>query len=121
MNSIPIELIPEAYEVSKKVLEGKITSEEGADRLSGKGRMVRGSASIYITVFQQLIQGKKITYTLNAPSLEYCLQQILKDYGAAKFSAALSSIKEHIDYCEKRSNSNMGKLRAVYEKLMNRA
>ena len=75
--------------------------------------MDRGPAS-YITVFQQLIHGKKITYTLNAPSLECCLQHILKDYGALKFSVALSSLKEHINYCENRTHSRMEKLRAVY-------
>jgi hypothetical protein len=114
--TIPDKLIPDAYELSKKVLEGNITSSEAADRLSGKDKMVRGSAAIYITVFQQLIQGKKITYTLNAASIEYCLQNILKDYGPAKFSKALTVLKEHIDYCEKRSNSHMSKLRSVYNK-----
>ena len=114
--NIPLELIPLAYELSKKVNDGKLTNEEGIDRLSGNNRMNKGSASIYITVFQQLMQGEKITFTLNAPSIEYCLEQIRKDYGLQKFSVALSSLKQHIEYCQDKNRSNMDKLKTVYEK-----
>jgi len=117
-HEIPLELIPTAYEISKQVYDGKLTFQDGADKLSKAG-MIKNSAKIYIQVFQELMLGK-MTFSLNAPSILFCIQQIYKDFGAARCSKALTALKQYIDKGEKNGNSDHITLRIVYDEIFKR-
>ncbi|MEK7227116.1 MAG: hypothetical protein AAB221_15735, partial [Bacteroidota bacterium] len=61
---IPLQLIPTAYEISKKVYENELTLSDGTNQLVSKG-MNESSARDYIYDFRYLMQGKKFSRTLN--------------------------------------------------------
>ncbi len=54
---IPKELTPLAYELSKKVFEGKLTFKEGRQQLVGDNRINPNSAADYINNFRCMIEG----------------------------------------------------------------
>ena len=60
---IPHELTPIAYELSKKVFEGKLSFKEGQQKLVGNGRMNPNSAADYLNNFRCMIEGRRFTRT----------------------------------------------------------
>ena len=78
---IPEELIPLAYELSKKVFEGEVTFKEARQQLVGNNRMNPNSAADFINNFRRMVEGKRFTRTNNAFSIDYFFDNIYKDYG----------------------------------------
>lgn len=103
-----------AYELSKKVFEGKLTFKEGQTQLVGNNRMNPNSAADYINNFRCMIEGKRFTRTNNAYSIEYFLENFYKDYGATGLSNALTALKLHIEYYEDVQKVVMHKIRDIY-------
>ena len=97
---IPIELTPIAYDLSKKVFEGKLTFKEGQQQLVGDNRINSNSAADYINNFRCMVEGKRFTRTNNAYSMEYFFDNIYKDYGSTGLSKALTALRLHIEYYE---------------------
>ena len=56
---IPLDLIPTAYDISKRVYERKLTLLQGIKLLVGANSMNKSSARDYIYNFRYLMQGKK--------------------------------------------------------------
>lgn len=111
------EFFPLAYSTSKEVYEGKMSYNEGKMFLTSKG-MNSNSAADYINDFKYMMDGVRFTRTLNAPSIEYFLEQIHKDFGTPKLSTALSALEAHIEYYESFGKGKLHKVRAIYEKYL---
>lgn len=111
------DFFPLAYSTSKNVYEGKMTYNEGKMLLTSKG-MNSNSAADYINDFKYMIEGDKFTRTLNAPSIEYFLENIYNDYGISKLSTALSALERHIEYYESFGKGKLNKVRSIYEKFL---
>lgn len=115
---IPNELTPLAYELSKKVFEGKLTFKEGQHQLVGDDRMNSNSAADYINNFRCMIEGKRFTRTNNAFSIEYFVDNIYKDYGSLGLSNALTALQLHVDYYEDIQKVVMHKMREILAKFL---
>lgn len=115
---IPNELTPLAYELSKKVFEGKLTFKEGQQELVGDNRMNPNSAADYINNFRCMVEGKRFTRTNNAYSMEYFFDNIYKDYGSPGLSNALKALRLHIEYYEDIQKVVMHKMRDIYAKYL---
>lgn len=113
---IPKELTPLAYELSKKVFEGKLTFKEGQEQLVGDNSMNPNSAADYINNFRCMVEGRRFTRTNNAYSMEYFFDNIYKDYGSTGLSNALTALRLHIEYYEGIQKVNMKKMRSIYDK-----
>lgn len=113
---IPNELIPVAYDLSKKVFEGTLTLKEGQAQLVGDDRMNPNSAADFIHNFRYMMEGKKFARTNSAYSADYFLENIYNDYGAAQLANALKAVRLHIDYYEKLQNTTMHTMRAICDK-----
>lgn len=115
---IPIDLIPEAYEISKKVYNGELTVTEGVKRLATNDRMNLSSARDYIYDYRCLVQGKKFTRTLNAATMNYFFENLLQENGLTNLKNPLSALKQHIDYYENKQSTTMHLMREIYEKYL---
>lgn len=115
---IPNELVPLAYELSKKVFEGKLTFKEGKQLLDGDNRMNPNSAADYINNFRCMIEGRRFTRTNNSYSIEYFFNNIYKDYGFTGLSNALKALQLHIEYYEGIQQVNMKSMRNIYDKFL---
>jgi hypothetical protein len=115
---IPKELTPLAYDLSKKVFEGKLTFKEGQHQLVGDNKMNPNSAADYINNFRCMLEGKRFTRTNNAYSMEYFFDNIYKDYGSTELSNALTALRLHIEYYEDIQKVVMHKMRAIYTKYL---
>jgi 5-methylcytosine-specific restriction protein A len=115
---IPSELAPFAYDLSKKVFEGKLTFKEGQKQLVGDNRINPNSAADYINNFRCMLEGKKFTRTNNAFSMEYFFDNIYKDYGAIGLTKALNALRLHIEYYEGIQKVVMHKMRDIYAKYL---
>ncbi len=113
---IPKELTPLAYELSKKVFEGKLTFKEGQEQLVGDNRMNPNSAADYINNFRCMVEGRRFTRTNNAYSMEYFFDNLYKDYGSTGLSNALTALRLHIEYYEGIQKVNMKSMRSIYDK-----
>jgi 5-methylcytosine-specific restriction enzyme A len=111
------DFFPLVYSASKDVYEGKMAYNEGKQFLSSKG-MNPNSAADYINDFKYMMDGVKFTRTLNAPSIDFLLENINKDFGTQKLSIALSALKAHIEYYESFGKGKLHKVKAVYEKYL---
>lgn len=114
---IPLELIPIAYDISKKVYENKLTLSDGTNQLVSRG-MNKSSARDYIYDFRYLKQGKKFTRTLNTGSMEYFFTNLSKDYGTIELAKPLSALIQHIEYYEgqQKNKTIMHQMRAIHKK-----
>lgn len=115
--NIPLQLIPIAYDISKKVYNSNLTLSEGLNQLVAKG-MNKSSARDYIYIFRYLMQGKKFTRTLNTASMEYFFATLIKDYGSTHLAKPLSALMQHIEYYEgqQKQKSIMHQMRAIHKK-----
>lgn len=110
------ELVPLAYEVSKKVYEGELKLKDGQKKIVGKNRMNPNSAADYINNFRCMIEGRRFTRTNNAFSMEYFFDNIYRDYGSDGLTNALTALRLHIEYYEAIQNVNMKSMRNIYDK-----
>jgi len=113
---IPKELIPMAYEVSKKIFEGNLSFKDGQSQLVGNNVMNPNSAADYINNFRCMVEGKRFTRTNNAYSMEYFFDNICKDYGSQGLSNALAALRLHIEYYEGIQKVKMNSMRNIYDK-----
>jgi predicted HNH restriction endonuclease len=100
IRAIPNELVPLAYELSKKVYEKKISRKEAVQLISAQDKMNLGSATDYISNFKYLVEGRKFARTLNTFSMRYFLENIQKDFGWLVLDNAIRALSEHIEYYE---------------------
>jgi 5-methylcytosine-specific restriction enzyme A len=119
--NIPNELVSIAYDLSKKIFEGKLERKVGKEQLIGNGRMNPNSANHYIDNFSHMIKGTKYSMTNNAYSTEYFLENIYRDYGPTQLTNALRALQLHIKYYEEletktKKKCKMSKQQAIYNK-----
>jgi hypothetical protein len=96
---IPNEIIPVAYEISKRFMSEQFSLTDAINEFSENGRINKNSGRDYFYAFCALMNGVKFTRTLNVYSMNYFLDNILKDYGRVQ-QKALESLKIHIKYFE---------------------
>lgn len=87
-----------AYEIVKKVYEGKLERNEERDEIAHLSGMAPASASAYISDFICMMNGEKYARTLNEHATRYFLLHIRTDYGEAQFKKALDACKKHAEY-----------------------
>lgn len=107
-----------AYPVAKQVYENKLSKLDAVDYLVKEYAMNPTSATDYINVFCQLMDGVTYKRSQNGYSIEYRLECIYRDYGLEQLRKALSSLEQHIAYNEQisRNKSRRHNLRAIWEK-----
>ena len=110
------QLVPLAYDISKKVFAGEIKLSEGKKIIVGENRMNPNSAADYINNFRYLIQGRRFTRTLNYFSMDYFLENIYKDFGRTGLINSVSALNKHIEYYEHQQNTTMRKMRQLASK-----
>jgi 5-methylcytosine-specific restriction protein A len=113
---ILLDLIPIAYDISKKVFDGKLSVSEGTKILADDYKMNESTARDYIYNFRYLMNGKKFSRTLNADSMEYFFENFLKEYGAARLENPLIALMLHINYYERLQKITMSQMRAIHKK-----
>lgn len=113
-NKIPANQIPFAYEVAKKVFEGKIRLKDAKAKLVDRFGMNQNSAADFVYVFKYLNQGVEYQRGLSAYATEYFINGIYNDYGPKALELALQSLKLNMEYQRKKEGS---KIRLVYDKL----
>lgn len=108
--------IATAYEMGKQVYLKQISRKDAIKSIESVG-MANGSAKIYLTVHNHLMNGTFTSRTVKAKSFDYFLNNILKDFGQPKLSIALKTLASHIEYFEKiQKIKKMHLVRAVYQK-----
>ena len=118
MAGYSLQQIAYSYDISKKVYDNKMTIKDGIKELVAKNDMNEGSANmIVVQIFPNMMTGNEFTRTLGVSFFEYFLIQILQDYGTAKLSKALLSLKKHIEYISRHGDSKV-KLKAIYNKYL---
>lgn len=117
---IPNEIVPLAYEISKKVYNKELTFTDARDMLALDNKMNPGSAGDYIHNLRYMLEGKEFARTLNAFSMEYYLEHIYLDYGKAGLSNALKALQGHIEYYEKirKPTVRLVAMRDLYQKYL---
>jgi len=110
---IPNNLIPFVYKTCQQVYRNEITKKEGKALIVGDNRMNPNSATHYIDNFKYMLQGQRFIMTLNYFSVDYFLENILKDYGRNGLLNSLNSLRLHVKYYEKKQNITMLKMREL--------
>ncbi|KIA98517.1 hypothetical protein OA88_20505 [Flavobacterium sp. JRM] len=104
------EKFPLIYRISKKIYEKNIDKKIGKEILCSNG-MNAASAEMYINCFKHMRDGTNFTRTINAPAIQYYLENIYIDYDQIGLKNALLSLMKHIVY-EKRVESSL--LKNIY-------
>jgi 5-methylcytosine-specific restriction enzyme A len=113
---IPNTIIPDVYQISKKVFNKELTLTDGSDILFNKHNMNVNSARDYINNYKNLIEGKQFKRTLNAFSMEYFIREIGNDYGGSQLGKSVNALKQHIEYYEGNHKGSLNKLRAIVKR-----
>lgn len=114
------EKFPLIYKISKEVYEGIIDKKIGEDQLHSYG-MNPASATMYINCFKHMREGSNFTRTINAPAIEYYLENINLDYGENGLNNALLSLYRHIEYEKRVESSLLNKIYNQYSIKLSRA
>jgi predicted HNH restriction endonuclease len=109
------EFIEAAYLSSKQCYEKDISMQEAIDKLADMS-MNAGSAFINVSVFKYLMDGERFTRTLSAPTFDFFLQNIFRDFGTEHLSKCLNALSKHIEYMETKREYRMGLVRNIYKK-----
>ena len=117
---IPLEIIPNAYEISKLVYENGMRMIDGARQLASNYNMNLNSAKDYIYVFECLRVGNRFVRELNMPSMRFFIEHIYADYGNEGLLNALSAINGHIDYNRNRKVP-VRAMQSLYEEYLGRS
>jgi 5-methylcytosine-specific restriction enzyme A len=114
--NIPNELVSSAYDLSKKVYFEEINTKQALEVLCANSQMNENTAKNYFSKFKHMMNGEMFNMTMNAFSVDYFIDNILRDFGIEKLAKALLSLEKHIDYYEKKSNSISKTNRAILDK-----
>jgi hypothetical protein len=115
-NKISSTQIAHAYEFSKKVYEGNMSSRDATSELMGIG-VNQTSAQFYIYIYKHLIDGDEFKRTASAESFAYFLNRISQDNGLVQLKKSLIAFEKHIAYLQLHRKSRINSLEAVYEKI----
>jgi predicted HNH restriction endonuclease len=77
-----------------------------------------GSALINLSVFKNLMTGKKFTRTLTAETFDYFLENILNDFGSERLSICVNALSLHINYIESKRKYKMGLVGDIHKKYL---
>lgn len=116
--TITNEMVKSAYEIAKKVYEGKIGRTEGRTEIAQTTGMNEGSAGDYITNLKAMLEGQRYTRTLNTFATRYNLEKIREDYGEAAFNNAIHAVTEHVKYYNALGHGNLNSIQAVVDDLI---
>lgn len=112
---IPNDAVPDCYKIAKQVYEKRIRFTDGKNFLVEKYGIKGSSAADYLYNFRCLIVGKRLTRTLNAYSMAYFFENILKDYGTEVLRNALDALDEHIKYIKALGGGNLRSMIKIYK------
>ena len=116
VNAITKLQIETSYAIAKQVRSGSLSKNEGVQKIHEQSGMSAGSASDYIEIFKRMLTGARTTRTMNVPATDYYLTHIRADFGDTVAQAAISSVRQHINYYKEVGKSSLPSLRALVEK-----
>ncbi len=107
-------------EFKRRYSSGDRNLQEASQLISNQTGMNRGSAFIYFTILNSLVDGMKITRTLKYEDLEFFVEKIKTEFPENILKAAISSLEASIPYWnEKVPGSFADKVRRLVERLNN--
>jgi hypothetical protein len=118
-SSITSEMVAYAYDVSKKVFEGKLGRTEGRDEIADRVNMNSGSAGDYISAFYAMMNGERYTRTLNEYSTRYFLKAIYEDYGELALKKAIDACRKHATYYAALGRGRLAYVEKIVEEYSN--
>lgn len=115
--NITLDQTKQAYKVSKDYYNGILKRQDAIIELTNAG-MNKGSAAIYLQVYEHLKDGETFTRTLKAESFNYFLESILYDFGNRQLYKSLTALKNHITYYESTHKGKLLLIRHIHEKYL---
>ena len=105
MGSITLDIIKQVYPLAKILHKKKL---QAIEKLHTDARMNISSANYYIQALLAMMEGRRYEKRTNLKATRYFLAKIHEDFGQCGLKIALSSLQQHINYCEK-DERNPGK------------
>jgi len=116
MPKITANEISKIYELAIDVYHKRMSISEATDILQNNLSMNRNSADGYIRSHNLLFRGELITRTINMAATEHLLSNVVKDLGAIVSRNVVNGLWLHVDYYEKKTNTNQNSLRHLLTK-----
>ena len=82
--------------------------------------MNRNSANFYIQSVIAMMEGRRYEKRTSNKATRILLEKISEDFGKEGLKTALSSLKQHIIYCEKDEKKKFEGLRKIYQEFLKR-
>lgn len=92
------DVIPQIYLLAKQIHEAQCDKKTAIDSINKLQLMNDNSASIYFSIFHNLMNGVPHKRAMNEFSTRYFLENIYSDFGKQKFLLALQSTEGHVTY-----------------------
>lgn len=115
MASITIKEIEQIYPLAKGLHKKKL---QAINKLHTDVEMNRNSAKYYIQALLAMLEGRRYEKRTNDVATKYFLEKIYADFGRGALVTALSSLKQHIDYCEKDEKRTLHSLRKIHQEFL---
>jgi|GEM_PF-583192 addiction module RelB/DinJ family antitoxin len=97
-NAITIEMIEEVWSAFIKIKDGYFDVKEMADYISEKSGMNYGSATIYLNILINLLNGEINKRSMKPSDFEFFIDKFKKNLGESAYQKALHSIEVSIPY-----------------------
>lgn len=112
MGKITNEMVEYTYSMATKVYSAEINRKDAMSDISAKTGMNKGSASDYIKVFVDMMNGRCYKRTINVYATDYYLNHIGIDYGRESQIKAANATLEHVQYYKEVKDDF---LKSIYE------
>ena len=104
-----------AYQLGRKIHEGKMRLTEARDEVASAG-VNPNSAVALLNNLRHMLEGTRYTRAMSSSNSDDFLTWIRKDYGDAALTNAISAVSQHVDYFEKKRSVNLRAMRDILAK-----
>ena len=104
-----------AYELGRRIREGKMRLTEARDEVARAGVKPSSAVSL-LNDLRHMLEGTRYTRALSSSNTDDFLTWIRRDYGDAALGKAVSAVSQHVDYYEKKRNVNLRAMRDILAK-----
>lgn len=115
MGNITDNIIKQVYPLAKGVHKKKL---EAIDKLHTDAEMNRNSAKYYVQAVLAMMEGRRYEKKTNSAATRYFLEMIYAEFGRDALVTALSSLQQHIDYCEEDEKATLYGLRKIHQEFL---
>lgn len=117
MGSITEDIIKQVYPLAKGLHKKK---REAIEKLHENAGMNRNSANYYIQAVIAMMEGRRYEKRTSDKATRIFLEKIHEDFGKEGLKTALSSLRQHIIYCEEDERKRLEGLRKIYREFRQR-